>query len=111
MTHFSFPGIRSISRLAAASVWHTTASVLNADRTLSGLKAFKGKIRLGSGVASPNACDSSSKCASIASFSAKTTRARRQGRIRVRELLADVIRVFRALHRSRDSFDVDCTSN
>jgi hypothetical protein len=60
ITQRSVPGIKSMTRLAAASVSQTTPTVRNACRTLSGWLALKGMITLGSGITSIIVCPSSS---------------------------------------------------
>src|SRR5271165_6611488 len=67
ITPSSFPGIRSISRLAAASVSHTTPSVRKPWRTLVGSVSLSGMMRFGWGVVSNAVSASSSKQPATAS--------------------------------------------
>src|SRR5216683_4728586 len=67
ITPSSLPGIKSISRLAAASVLHTTPSIRKHCRTLVGSESWMGIIRLGWGVTSIAVCASSSKHPTTAS--------------------------------------------
>src|SRR5271165_33910 len=72
ITPSSFPGIRSISRLAAANVSHTTPSVRKPCRTLVGSVSLSGMMRFGWGVVSNAVSASSSKHPATASPGEKT---------------------------------------
>src|SRR5216684_241882 len=67
ITPSSLPGIRSIRRLAAASVSHATASVRKPCRTLLGSESWRGMMRFGWGVVSIAVWASSSKHPTTAS--------------------------------------------
>src|SRR4029077_17046006 len=67
ITPSSLPGIRSMSRLATASVSHTTLSVRKPCRALVGSESLRGMMRLGWGVTSIAVCASSSKHPTTAS--------------------------------------------